>query len=248
MKAPRINRYLSQAGLGSRRAVESLLREGRVSVNGLVVRDLATRVDPVNDRVEVDGKTVRVEESGVTLLLNKPRGVVSSFRRQGSSSCLREILPPEVLQGRLFHVGRLDRDSSGLLLLSDDGDLAHALLHPSHPVWKRYEVEFDGPLKAEEMQLFQKGGIVLSGRACAPARIKKMGSGKPALYEVELREGRNRQIRRMAREMGRRVLHLHRTAFGPVELGEVEVGKLRPLTEAELQALRVAAGLRSELT
>ncbi len=243
MDPRRINRFLSEAGLGSRRAVERLIRDGRVSLNGSIVRDLSTRVDPVSDRVEVDGVEVRARPGGRVFLLHKPRGVISSFRRQGDAPCLADVLPPDLLRGRLFHVGRLDRDSSGLLLLSDDGDLANALLHPGRPVWKRYLVTVDRSLGPEELESFAEGGITLDGRPCAPARIDPLEGPPAPRYRIELREGRKRQIRRMMEALGVRVLELHRTAFGGIELGSLARGELRALSAPEIARLRAAAGV-----
>jgi 23S rRNA pseudouridine2605 synthase len=241
----RINRYLSQCGLGSRRKVEHLVREGRVRVNGEVCRDLATVVEPDRDRVEVDGHTlVRADPPGRILLYHKPLNVVCSFRRQGRVRCLADVLPDALQQGRLFHVGRLDRDSTGLLLLTDDGDLTQRLLHPSHPVWKAYEVTSDLELAREDLRAFREGEIELDGRPCRPCRIEPRGTtGDAFLYSLELQEGRKRQIRRMFGALGGRILRLHRVAFGPVALGALEVGAVRPAHPQEIQALRSAAGM-----
>jgi pseudouridine synthase len=144
----------------------------------------------------------------------------------------------------LFHVGRLDRDSTGLLLLGSDGELAQRLLHPRRPVWKRYRLRTDLELAAEDLRAIRKGEIELDGRACAPAKIRHCGGplGRSE-YEIELREGRNRQIRRMLELFGARTLSLHRLAFGPVELRGLQVGAWREATAKELAALRAAAGL-----
>lgn len=243
MKALRINRFLSQAGLGSRRRVEDLIRAGRVRVNGELVRDLATRIDPERDLVELDGERVRALRTGRVFAYNKPRGVISSLARQGSAPCLLDVLPAELLGGRFFHLGRLDRDSGGLLLLSDDGELGNALMHPSHPVWKRYLVRLDADLGPQELRRFAGGELLIDGRAALPARIEPVPA--PALHEyrVELREGRKRQIRRMCSLLGREVVELTREAIGPVELGDLAPGALRRLSEEEIAALRAAAGL-----
>jgi pseudouridine synthase len=212
-----------------------------VRLNGALLSELSARVDPDRDRVEVDGELVQARPAQRTFVYNKPVGVVCSFTQQGEAPSLRESLPPELFEGRLFHVGRLDRESSGLLLLSDDGDLAHALLHPSHPIWKRYLVLLDRPLDEESIVRFRSGAIVLGQKACAPARIDAVDGDPAARYRIELREGRKRQIRRMVEALGRRVRGLHREAFGPLELGNLAVGEVRPLRETELERLRRAA-------
>ncbi len=220
--------------------MEQLVREGRVRVNGQLVVDLATTIDVENDRVEVDGKFVTAASAHRVLMLHKTEGVVCSFRRQGDTPCLADVLGAELQKGRLFHVGRLDRDTTGLLLLSDDGDLAHHLLHPSKPVFKRYRLQLDRTLTDVQLRHLSEGDIVLDGRPCAPARIRAMGGDS---YLMELREGRNRQIRRMVEAVGHRVVRLHREAFGPLELGALPAGDLRELEADEIGALRKAAGL-----
>ena len=245
MDAPgrvRINRYLAQAGLGSRRGVEDLVREGRVRVNGETVEDLGQRVDAGRDRVEVDGRVVVASTPGRVVLLHKPVGVVSTLRPQDERPTLRELLGAELQRGRLFHVGRLDHDSSGLLLLSDDGDLANALLHPRHPVWKVYRVVIDPALPEAALEVFRTGGIDLDGRPVAPARVRGLDE-TGSRWEVELREGRNRQLRRMFEALGARVEELHRVAFGPLRLGDLPPGRWRDAEPAERAELRRIAGL-----
>jgi pseudouridine synthase len=238
----RINRFLAQAGQGSRRGVEELVRAGRVRVNGCVVEDLGQRVDPQLDRVEVDGRIVQARFEEKLLLLHKPVGVVSALRAQDRRPTLLSLLGEEFERGRLFHVGRLDHDSSGLLLLSDDGDLAHALLHPRRPVWKTYRIEIAPAIDETSCERLRDGSIELDGRACAPARVRALDR-TGSLLEVQLREGRNRQLRRMVEAVGARVLRLQRTAFGPVELGDLPAGHWRSATVGEVAALRVAAGI-----
>lgn len=235
----RINRFLAQAGLGSRRRVEQLVRDGRVRVNAQLVTSLGTQVDPSADQVEVDGRRVDATFQGRLLMLHKPEGVVCSLQRQGTHPCLSDVLPAEYRQGRLFHVGRLDRDSSGLLLLTDDGDLAQRLTHPSHPVWKEYEVDFDAPLTPRDEALLRDGGLTLDGRRCAPLRLSRLAvHGR---YRLSLREGRNRQIRRMAQLLGREVVRLRRVGVGPLRLGALAAGQLRELTAEERHDLERAS-------
>lgn len=238
----RINRFLAQAGQGSRRGVEELVRSGRVRVNGSVIEDLGQRVDPETDRVEVDGRVVHARFEEKLLLLHKPVGVVSALRAQDRRPTLLSLLGEEFGRGRLFHVGRLDQDSSGLLLLSDDGDLAHALLHPRRPVWKTYRIEVTPAIDGASRERLRNASIELDGRVCAPARVRELDRTGTVL-EVQLREGRNRQLRRMVEAVGSRVLRLQRTAFGPVELGDLPAGHWRSATVEEVAALRAAAGI-----
>lgn len=245
--AKRLNRYLAEAGLGSRRGVESLVRSGRITINGERVLTLGVRVDPEVDVVRLDDRIVRPKTTERLLLYHKPAGVICSFKSQGSSPCLADTLQEPLREGRLFHIGRLDRESTGLLLLGSDGDLAHALLHPSHPIWKRYRVRVDERIDADAMVQIREGSLHLDGKPCLPAKIRPRGVDRTgALYELALREGRNRQIRRIFEQFGRRVLALHRTHFGPVGLGGVAEGAWRELRAPERAELRQAAGLTGE--
>lgn len=238
MEALRINRFLARCGLGSRRAVEEFVRAGRVQVNGEVEIDLSRRIDPDEDEVLFDGRPVGVTATGRVLLLHKPVGVVSSLVRQDARRCLLDLLGPADRASRLFHVGRLDQDSSGLLLLSDDGDLAQALLHPSRPVWKVYRMGIRPRLDATQIERLANGTLELDGRPVAPARIQELASGSGhCVLSVALREGRNRQLRRMVEAVGARVTQLHRTAFGPIELGDLEEGMVREASSSEYESL-----------
>ena len=239
----RINRFLARAGLGSRRGVEDLVRAGRVRVNGEVITDLGRRVDPAEDEILVDGRPVQARVRPVLLLLHKPVGVISSLRRQGDAPCLTDVLPAGA--SGLFHVGRLDRDSSGLLLLTNDGDLAQHVLHPRHPVWKRYEVRTDWPLADDVLRRWREGSEALDGRPLAPVRVER--EDDPTHLVLQLREGRNRQIRRMVEAAGARVVSLHRTAFGPLELGDLGPGRTRPVRPEEEHALREIAERRTDV-
>lgn len=233
----RINRFLAGAGLGSRRAVERLVREGRVTRNGAPVVDLSTQVEPEHDQVTVDGQPVRWQAAGRLVLLHKPVGVVSSLRSHGAEPCLRDLLPDD--GPRLFHVGRLDRDSSGLLLLTDDGDLAQAIQHPRGEVWKTYAVTTVDAVPPDTLTTLRDGGLSLDGRPCLPMRVESRG---PRDLVLGLREGRNRQIRRMLEMLGTTVVRLHRTAVGPLQLGALGVGKLRDATPEERRALDAVVG------
>lgn len=238
MEPFRINRFLARCGLGSRRAVEELVRSGRVRVNGQAVTDLALRIDPAADQVTLDGKPIRLAEVGRVLLLHKPVGVVSSLVRQDQRPCLVDLLPASERGRRLFHVGRLDQDSSGLILLSDDGDLAQGLLHPSHPVWKTYRLHVRPRLDTATLTRLGNGSLELDGRAVAPARVRELATGAGhSVLAIELREGRNRQLRRMLELVGGRVLELQRTAFGPVQLGDLAAGATREATPSEYEQL-----------
>jgi pseudouridine synthase len=236
----RINRFLAAAGAGSRRAVEGLVRAGRVAVNGEVERDLARRIGP-GDAVTVDGRPVG-REAAVYVLLHKPAGVVTTAHDpQGRRTVLDLVDVP----GRLFPVGRLDRDTTGALLLTNDGEVAHRLMHPRHEVEKTYMASLRGEVPDEAVPRLA-GGVELDRRLTAPARVTVVERGPDGtVLEIVLHEGRNRQVRRMAEAVGHPVLTLHRPRYGPLRLGRLRAGGWRMLTAAEVEALRAAAGLES---
>jgi pseudouridine synthase len=234
----RINRFLAAAGAGSRRAVEDLVRTGRVAVNGEVERDLARRIGP-EDLVTVDGRPVG-REAPVHVLLHKPAGVVTTARDpQGRRTVLDLVDVP----ARLFPVGRLDRDTTGALLLTNEGELAHRLMHPRHEVEKTYVATLRGDVSDEALRRLA-AGVDLDGRPTAPARVRIL-ERQPGwtVLELVLHEGRNRQVRRMADAVGHSVLALHRPRYGPLRLGRLRPGGWRMLTAGEVAALWAASGL-----
>lgn len=235
--ALRLQRYLAQAGIASRRASESLIIAGRVAINGKVVRELGTRVEP-GDRVELDGRHVRPQRREI-VVLHKPVGVVTTMRdpegRKTVADLLRELRPPAA--PRLVPVGRLDYDTSGLLLLTNDGDLAFALTHPRFGVEKVYRVTLRGRLAPEDVRRVQSG-IVLEGRRTAAARLHVVATAADrSVADLTLHEGRHRQVRRMFEAVGHQVIALQRRRFGPIGLGGLAPGKLRTLDPRERKAL-----------
>ncbi|MBI3920639.1 MAG: rRNA pseudouridine synthase [Armatimonadetes bacterium] len=240
----RLQRVLAKAGLASRRGAEKLIREGRVTVNGQKIVVPETMIDPARDEVKVDGKTLLLPAApSVTyLLLNKPRGVLTSRTDPHHSETVYDLLP-EGLQ-HLHYVGRLDKESEGLLLFTDDGDLTYLLTHPSHGILKTYQVEVSGSLTAEKaLQL--KQGVRLEEGTTAPAevRILDRAPGRSRV-EIQIHEGRKRQVRRMFEAVGCRVDRLVRTTFGPLTLGYLKPGQHRKLTPSEIQSLRQAPRAR----
>jgi len=235
----RLNRFLARAGLGSRRGVESLIAAGRVRVNGVAVTEPGRRVDPARDQVECDGSLVSLPAAWRVLAYHKPRGVVCSLRRQDDRPCLADVRRDAGLGAGMVPVGRLDAETSGLLLWTDDGALAEALMLPRRGVWKRYELELDRPLEPGAERRVREGDIELDGRLCLPARLTALDPGRRR-WRYELHEGRNRQIRRVFLALGRRVLALHRTAVGPVELNDLPPGRFRALDGPEIEALRAS--------
>lgn len=229
----RINRYLASAGLGSRRACEELVRSGRVLVNNAVVTDLATQVGP-NDVVRVGRKVVRVQ-SHVYLLLNKPKGYVCTRSDELGRKTIFDLVPEQ--RGRIFHVGRLDKESEGLIILTNDGDFAEQLTHPSHQIDKEYEVVIDEPFDAEKTGKLLRGITLESGRA----RMEAVHIVAPTKLRVVLRQGLKRQIREMLWRLGYRVQKLVRTRIGPLEDPRLKPGYWRPLDRDEIATLRESA-------
>ncbi|MBP7633381.1 rRNA pseudouridine synthase [Candidatus Ozemobacteraceae bacterium] len=242
MEPVRLTKLLASWGIASRRAVEEWIEAGRIRLNGRVVDQQGTKADPDVDTIEVDGRRVTppAADRRCYLALHKPLGYVSTMSDEHGRKALPDLLPKQT--PRLFPIGRLDLDSTGLLLMTDDGELANRLLHPRYKVEKGYRVEIRGtPLSAEEQRRFISG-LELDDGLTAPCRLKQLDK-RPGVYLVALREGRKRQIRRMFAALGREVTSLHRISFGPITLGTLEPGATRPLTDAETKALRQAAGL-----
>jgi 23S rRNA pseudouridine2605 synthase len=230
----RINKYLAHAGVGSRRHCEELVLAGRVSINGRPVRELGTRVEP-GQKVSVDGVPVRSERH-VYWLVNKPRSYLCTNSDPAGRPLALDLIPK--VSQRVYTVGRLDEASEGLLLLTNDGDLAHRLMHPRFNIEKTYLVQVAGNPTSDDMKQLLKGVWLSDGhvRARHVKRLKKQGSS--TWLKIVLSEGKNREIRRMLARLGHKVLHLRRTAIGPVLLGKLPRGKARRLTLEELNALR----------
>ncbi|MGZ4203116.1 MAG: pseudouridine synthase [Thermoleophilaceae bacterium] len=229
----RLARYLAHAGVASRRGAERVIAEGRVSVAGKVVTDPARDVDE-SSGVALDGKALAPEPREV-YALNKPRGVVSTARDTHGRRTVVELVPS---RRRLYPVGRLDADTSGLILLTNDGELANQLTHPRYEVDKTYRARVEPAPVAEGALRQLREGVELDDGRTAPAKVRQV---EPGLLEIVLREGRKRQVRRMCEAVGHRVLELERTAFGPLRLEKLPEGEFRPLSPAEVERLRKAA-------
>lgn len=238
--AIRVQKALAAAGVGSRRHCDDLVASGRVRVNGLVA-SAGTKVDPSLDRVEVDGKQVALAVRQRVLLLHKPAGVVTTMDDERGRPCVGDMLRgfPE----RLFHVGRLDEDTEGLLLLTNDGDLAHLLMHPSHGVSKTYLARVDGRVTPGTLRRLRAGVELGDGPARADAVQVRASGENWTLLELVIHEGRKRIVRRLCRAVGHPVHRLTRTRLGPLELGPLPAGEWRELTSAEVSALRAAANV-----
>jgi 23S rRNA pseudouridine2605 synthase len=232
----RLAKHLAHAGVASRRAAEVLVGEGRVTVDGAVVTDPARDVTG-EEAIAVDGEAVRAAGARVVYAVNKPPGVVSTARdTHGRRTVVDLVRSAE----RLYPVGRLDADTTGLMLLTNDGDLAYALTHPSFEVPRTYRARVEGRPDERALRALRDGVELDDGRT-APARVRRVGAHE---IELTIHEGRKRQIKRMLAEVGHPVVALQRVAFGPLRLGELAAGKHRRLTAAEVERLRNAAQRR----
>ena len=231
----RLAKYLAHAGIASRRAAEAIVAEGRVKVAGDIVTDPARDVDG-SEPVAVDGRTVRIADEQVVFAVHKPAGVVSTAKdTHGRKTVVELVRAPGT---RLYPVGRLDADTTGLILLTDDGDLANRLTHPRYEVPKTYLAEVEGgPVRERALRALRDGVDLDDGRT-APAGVRQLRSG---VLELTLREGRKRQVKRMCEHVGHPVKRLSRVAFGPLRLGDMPEGAVRRLSPAEVQRLRDAA-------
>jgi 23S rRNA pseudouridine2605 synthase len=238
----RLQKVLAAAGIGSRRACEVLIEERRVEVNGQVVLEQGLRVDPEAAVIRVDGMRVQTRSSAVYLVVNKPRGMVSTMSDPQGRPCLSDLVGTQ-REERLFHVGRLDAESEGLLLLTNDGELAHRLSHPSFGVNKTYLAEVSGTI-ARDVGRTLRSGIVLDDGLVAVDSFRVVGRARnKAMVEVVIHEGRKHIVRRMLAALDLPVQRLIRTQFGPVKLGYLRPGKTRALQRTELSELFAAAGL-----
>jgi 23S rRNA pseudouridine2605 synthase len=241
----RLQKILSEAGVASRRTAEQLMREGRVSVNGRTVTELGTKADAERDDIRVDGRRVRAAERKRYLLLNKPRGYVSTRSDPQRRPTIIDLL--KGVREYIYPVGRLDFDSEGLLLLTNDGDLAARLTHPSHQVERVYEARVRGIPERRTLERLASG-VTIEGRRTAPAKARLLrafdaASGSQALIELTLHEGRKHQVRLMCEAVGHPVVRLRRVRIGPISDPDLKPGAFRELTPHEVARLRRAVGL-----
>ena len=241
----RLQKLLSLAGVASRRASEELILQGRVEVNGETVRTLGTKADPATDTIKVDGRRLRFDIRPRYIVLNKPKGVVTTRNDPQRRRTVIDLL--KGVREYVYPVGRLDYDSEGLLLLTSDGDLAAKLTHPRHEVERVYEAAVVGTPADEALEKLRRG-VFLDGARTAPAEVRRLGAaGKGKARQqlttlaITLREGRNRQVRRMFASIGHPVRKLTRVRMGPIKLGDLRPGHYRDLTAAEVEKLKRAA-------
>lgn len=233
----RLQKILALAGVASRRECEELIREGRVEVDHKVVTELGTRADPLKQEIRVDGEALPRPKL-TYLAINKPTGVVSTARDPAGRPRVTDLLPPNI--PRVFCVGRLDMDSEGLILVTNDGELANGLTHPRHGVEKIYHVQVAGQVENEVLARLQKGVHLAEGFAHVKHVRIKSRKTRSTILEMVLDEGRNREVRRLLARVGHKVQRLKRVAVGPVRLGDLPTGAVRPLTKKEVESLQQA--------
>lgn len=231
----RLQKYLASCGIASRRKCEALIVEGKIKVNGQVVQTLGVQVEPT-DEVFFENKRVKLQEETVYYMLNKPVGYVTTVKDERGRATVMDLLKD--VKCRVFPIGRLDYLTSGLLLMTNDGNLTYGLTHPKHDVNKTYEVKVKGQLsKAAEEQL--KKGVIIDGRKTYPAELSKIKKGeRTTRFSLTIHEGRNRQVRKMCEAVGYPVLSLHRASIGALHLGDLPEGKYRKLTDQEVAYLK----------
>ncbi|MDI6690073.1 MAG: pseudouridine synthase [Actinomycetota bacterium] len=241
MRLERLHKVMAQAGVASRRKCEHLILEGRVKVNGQVVQTLGAKVDPSEDKIEVNGKALQFTAERLYILLNKPAGYLTTMMDPFNRPTIVDLIEEET---RVFPVGRLDRESEGLLLLTNDGELAYRLTHPRYKVEKTYLVEVRGHPEETILRMLRRG-VVLEDGLTASAKVDVLERGREStVVEITIWEGRKRQVRRMFEKVGHPVIRLRRISLGPIELGYLPPGRYRFLHPSEIKALRKTIGLK----
>lgn len=232
----RLQKYLADCGVSSRRKAEELILAGKVKVNGEVVRELGVKVNPDRDKVMYNNETIKIQKKKMYILLNKPAGYISAAKDQFENPSILHLVKD--IKVRLYPVGRLDKDTTGAIILTNDGDFSYKLTHPKHEISKTYIAEVEGVPTAEEMRTFEKG-VYIDGKKTYPAKIRIMKETKKnSIVEIIIHEGRNRQVKKMCEEIGHKVITLHRQAIGRITIAGVKEGSFRYLTDKEVEMLK----------
>lgn len=239
----RLNRFMARSGCGSRRSVEPLIASGRVTVNGTVELSPGRKIIPYQDEVAFDGNILSLPEHWSCYAFHKPVNVVSSLAQQDKRQTLLTFRTMHSLDESIIPVGRLDADSSGLLIWTNDGKLAQQLMLPVSGVWKKYVVYIHCPLTESDYKTLTSGALAIDGRKCRPSKITDLSGDKRSMV-FSIHEGRNRQVRRMFKLLNIQVIDLHRIEFGPIKLGKLPAGEFRLLSKIELANLREAIGAK----
>lgn len=235
----RLNRFIAMAGIASRRKAEELILNGSVTINKEVVTDLSTKVSPSTDRVAINGRSISIEEKLVYLVLNKPKDYITTARDEKNRKTVYDLVRT---RERIFPVGRLDRNTTGVLLFTNDGELAHRLMHPSHQVDKSYHVEVTTGVELKDLEKLKKGVHIEDGKT-APARISSIPGTKNRNLIITIHEGRNRQVRRMLESLGYEVKRLDRVEYAGLTSEGLRRGRWRYLSRPEVQMLKKTVGL-----
>jgi 23S rRNA pseudouridine2605 synthase len=232
----RLQKYLAKCGVASRRASEELIKQGVVSVNGAFITEMGCIVDVLNDKVAVNGKEVSFESQLVYILLNKPTGYVTTSKDQFDRDSVVDLISE--VPYRVYPVGRLDYDTSGLLILTNDGDLTNKITHPKHKIYKTYIAKIVGSIEGESIERL-KAGVQIEDYTTAPAEVELMEkSRRYSRVKISIREGKNRQVRKMFDTVGYKVIELERISIGDITLKDIECGKWRYLTDDEVKYLK----------
>ncbi|WP_129597105.1 pseudouridine synthase [Anaerophilus nitritogenes] len=232
----RLQKYIAHAGIASRRKAEEMIKEGRVKVNDQVIKDMGVEIDLTKDKIYVDGNFIELEQKNVYIMLNKPKGYITTVSDEFHRPTVLDLLKD--IEERIYPVGRLDFDTSGLLLLTNDGDFTYHLTHPKHEVKKTYMAKIKGVPTKEELQKF-KNGVDIGEYITAPAHIEIIKQGRGfCITKVIIHEGKNRQIRRMFDQINHPVVDLKRISIGKIKINDLEEGKWRRLTKEEVDYLR----------
>jgi len=228
----RLQKFLADAGVASRRKSEEIITQGKVTVNGKIVTELGVKVNPDKDKVTCFGKSVKIEEKKVYILMNKPQGYISSSKDQFDNQSVLHLVKD--CKERLFPIGRLDKDTTGVLILTNDGELSNIITHPKNEIEKTYIAKVWGRPTSAEMALFMKG-VVIDGKKTYPAKIRIVEEkGRFSIVEIKIHEGRNRQVKKMCEEINHKVVELHRKAIGNLDVDDLEPGKWRYITKKEI--------------
>lgn len=230
----RLNKYLAKSGIASRRESDRLIQEGTVTVNGHVLTDPAYQVQE-NDEITFDGKALSLQEKTVVYMLNKPKNVITTARDEYGRKTVMDLIPSN---RRLFPIGRLDKDTTGLILITDNGELANYLMHPKNRVSRLYEVEIEGNLNSKEIAKIKKGIFIGDGEFGKGEIVKQTTRKTRSIIIIRLQQGKKREVRRIFYFIGKKVYKLHRFQYGTIKLGDLQVGQWRGLKNKEIQKLK----------
>lgn len=235
MKEERLQKYIARCGITSRRKAEEIILQGHVKVNGIIVKELGSKIAPEKDVITVYNKRIHEKEEHIYIKLYKPEGYITTVKDQFNRKTVLDLVN---IKERIYPIGRLDYDTSGLLLLTDDGDLANKLMHPKYHIFKTYEADIKGSISEDSINIL-KNGILIDGYKTAPAKVKLINrSQKNTSVQISIHEGKNRQVRKMFEKIGHRVIKLKRISFGNINLGGLMEGQWIYLTDDEIKYLK----------